>query len=750
MSWIKRRQFLQFAGSTLATLGLSHLDIILRGDRYARVLAQNTPRKLALLVGINAYPFNNELAGCLTDVELQRHLLINRFGFNPNDILILTDQAKEKPTRQTILTAFEQHLIKQAKPGDVVVFHFSGHGSRVSDSDCIYKDKDGTCLNSTFVPLDNTLSLEARENGGVVSDISGHTLFLLMSALNTENVTFVLDSCHSGGGKRGNLTMRNVGGGSQLKVSPVEIEYQQQWCSKLNLSPETYKQQLKSGVAKGVVIASAGIDQLAADAPFSGFKAGAFTYMMTQYLWQETGDEPLESAIANIGRSTTQVSGTRQVPENEVKPNSNNAQQPIYFLREQTPPAEAVITKVEGDGVELWLGGLNSESIRGFDKGAILTLVDTQGKEQGLVQLESRQGLTAHAKPLKDIKRETLKVGALLQERVRVIPTDVTLRIGLDSSLGNDKAKAEQGLKGIKQIAALPVQQGKEVGYILGCMTQDNRQFQKASGEELPSVGSIGLFTPALELIPSSFGAVSESVEAAITRLKAKFKSLLAVHLVKMILNPGSSRLRVVASMNLPESGNEIVASTFAVRGGAKAEESVHSTRGTSGNFQQLRVGTRLQFKVTNQENRDLHVSLLVIDPEGAMTVIFPNSWTTTDEATLVKAGESLLIPVRGKDAFKLTVEKPLGMVEILVIASAAPLRESLQALQKIASRGQQARGLPLSLTDDDPKAVIDSLLVDLDRRTRGGVGVSADESVRGVDAKQLAAMSITFESIAT
>jgi hypothetical protein len=571
-----------------------------------------------------------------------------------------------------------------------------------------------------------------------------------MSALNTENVTFVLDSCHSGGGKRGNLTVRNMGGGSQLKASPVEIEYQQQWCSKLNLSPETYKQQLKSGVAKGVVIASAGIDQLAADAPFSGFKAGAFTYMMTQYLWQETGDEPLESAIANIRRSTTQVSGTRQVPENEVKPNSNNAQQPIYFLREQTPPAEAVITKVEGDGVELWLGGLNSESIRGFDKGAILTLVDTQGKEQGLVQLESRQGLTARAQLLKDTKREALKVGALLQERVRVIPTDVTLRIGLDPSLGSDKAKAEQALKGIKQIVALPVQQGEEVDYILGRITQDNRQFQKASGEELPSVGSIGLFTPALELIPGSFGAVGESVEAAVTRLKAKFKSLLAVHLVKMILNPGSSRLKVVASMNLPESGNEIVASTFSVRGGAKAEKSVHSTRGPAGNFQQLRVGTRLQFKVTNQENRDLHVSLLVIDPEGAMTVIFPNSWTTTDEATLVKAGESLLIPVRGKDAFKLTVEKPLGMVEILVIASAAPLRESLQALQKIASRGQQARGLPLSLTDDDPKAVIDSLLVDFDRGTRGGVGVSADESVRGVDAKQLAAMSITFESIAT
>ena len=47
---ISRRHFLQFAASTLATLGLSQFDIQRQGLRYARVLAQSTPRKLALLV----------------------------------------------------------------------------------------------------------------------------------------------------------------------------------------------------------------------------------------------------------------------------------------------------------------------------------------------------------------------------------------------------------------------------------------------------------------------------------------------------------------------------------------------------------------------------------------------------------------------------------------------------------------------------------------------------------------------------
>jgi hypothetical protein len=57
MSLIKRRHFLQAAGVTLASLGLSQFDLMEQANQYGRVLAQGTPgRKLALLVGVNAYP----------------------------------------------------------------------------------------------------------------------------------------------------------------------------------------------------------------------------------------------------------------------------------------------------------------------------------------------------------------------------------------------------------------------------------------------------------------------------------------------------------------------------------------------------------------------------------------------------------------------------------------------------------------------------------------------------------------------
>src|SRR6476469_2052829 len=157
MSSISSRNFCQFAGSALATLGLSQVNIQQQGDRYGKVLAKTTPRKLALLVGINKYQ-DQALAGCLTDVELQRYLLIHRFGFNQKDILTVTD---EEATREGILKAFEEHLIKQAKPGDVVVYHYSGHGSRVADPDPIVVSsaRDNSGLSSTFVPIDSGLPI---------------------------------------------------------------------------------------------------------------------------------------------------------------------------------------------------------------------------------------------------------------------------------------------------------------------------------------------------------------------------------------------------------------------------------------------------------------------------------------------------------------------------------------------------------------------------------------------------------------
>jgi hypothetical protein len=130
------------------------------------------------------------------------------------------------------------------------------------------------------------------------------------------------------------------------------------------------------------------------------------------------------------------------------------------------------------------------------------------------------------------------------------------------------------------------------------------------------------------------------------------------------------------------------------------------------------------------------------------MIVIFPNTWVANKDAALVKAGETRQIPEVGEDKFKITVGKPLGTAEVLIIASAAPLRDALKRLQQIAdSRGQRGGALPL---DEEATAAVDDLLGDLDRGTRGNrsLDVSFDPTTRAVDTSQLAALSITFRSV--
>jgi len=719
-----RRHFLQATGATLAALGWSQWEVRRQGDRYGRAWAQATPRKLALLVGINDYPRDSQFAplnGCVNDVELQYHLLVHRFGFNPADIVKLTDQ---QATREDMLTAFEEHLIKQAKPGDVVVFHFSGHGSRVRDPDQDFADG----LNSTLVPVDSPLPENFPREGGPVDDITGHTIFLLGSAMPTDNFTMVLDSCHSGGAKRGNLTIRSRAGGSGLTMSATELAYQADWLSRLNLSPEDFIQRRREGIAKGAAIASTKREQYAADAPFSDFYAGAFTFVLTQYLWQQTGGDPLSSAIANVARTTTELSFSNQEPQFETQPGRNFGSEPLYFTPKVASPAEAVVTNIAGGEVEVWLGGVDPNNLEVFDAGAVLSGVDTTGQTRGLVQLTTRQGLTGRGQLL---AAATLPSGALLQEQVRGIPTNVTLRIGLDESLGAEAAIARTALETIPSVEALDLG-GDEVHYIFGRMTAAYRQ-ELAGQPGMPAENSIGLFSQGLDLVPDSYGNPGESVESAVARLRPKLRSLLAARTVKLTLNPGSSRLNLNVAMS-DEKGNRVLGEAVTIRGSS-------SPPPARPGVPQIPLETGLQFQIENRENRDLYLSVLVIDATGIMSVIFPNQWTAAVESTLLPAGETLRLPDPNRDGFRLVTQPPVGTTEVLVVASTRPLDKALRGLQAIADE----RGLrdgPVAIPD--PNSVIDDLLADVSADASGPVHAST----RTVDVSQLAALSITFDVI--
>ncbi|MDJ0636448.1 MAG: caspase family protein [Xenococcaceae cyanobacterium MO_188.B29] len=719
MSRIKRRHFLQLAGSTLATLGWSQGNLWNTSNNYGKVLAQSTSRKLALLIGINQYDRNSSgwipLRGCVTDIQLQRELLINCFGFQSQDILTLSDRAA---TRQNILTAFEEHLIKQAKPGDVVVFHFSGHGSRVQDKD----SQDG--FNGTIVPIDSP-----NNDHSQVKDIMGQTLFLLTSALKTENVTMVLDCCYSGGTTRGNLRVRSRSSDGNSQIVAAEKEYQQQWLSKLNFSPQEFRQRRQQGIAKGVAITSAQKNQLAVDVSFDGFAAGAFTYAMTQYLWQQIKNPPLDITIANTEQAIELIApSSLQEPSYEVSPDADYPPESVYFLDKQTPPAEAVITEVDSNSVQVWLGGIDAQSVVAFNRGSTLSVIDPQQNQLATVELDAREGLIGYGKLVTE--KPDLSRGSLLQEKIRSIPAELKLKIGLDDSAINYLREIQQVLAPINRVEVLPLQQG-EVDYIFGRFTSEMAEFTTATP---PPLNSWGLFYPDLTFLTGSFHTSDENIISAIERLHNKFQSLLAIKLIRLTLNPHSSHLKVSATLSNRHNPQQTLGEAVTTRSNFQ-----YRSASLSG-IERIPLGISLQFSIVNQEEFPIYVTIIAIDSEGTIVVVFPNHWTNLAQQISIPPQTTRKIPDNDNSEFELYSSEPLGMTEVLIISSTKPLKSSLLKLEQLARQAQVSRG---AMTLSQPTEIIEDMILDFDSRTRNPEISTQKKSNYLIDTTQLAILSI-------
>jgi Caspase domain len=747
---MKRRNFLQLTGSTLAALGMSHLDIINQGNRYAKVLAENTPRKLALLVGITNYPknrpFSNDLKGCVNDVRMQQELLIHRFGFCPDDIITLdSDQTRDEllPTRKNILNKFEEHLIKQAKPGDVVVFHFSGHGIILQDPKPI-KDCNPNFLeyNSALAVMDD---IDIKDNH--VLDIMGRTLFLLRLALlkqDVTKVTMLLDSCFSGGGTRGNFVERSVpGNGSE--AHPKEIAYQKSWMDKLGIKDENAFKELRCrNNGNGIVIASSDNQTQSYDGPIiSNLNAGAFTYFLTQYLWQETST--VSKIIAEIQNPIRVLaSGQKTVVDGDET-------QPIFLIDTKSiPPSEGVVSKIQGEEITLWLGGVEAQSLANMQSNAKFAIFNNRGEVLGEVALTSPPNLLdpkktnileAKAKILSPLATLNLQPGMFIKEISRIVPANLKLNIGLDPSLTKDIGDARENIFQIKRMEAIPAQANtlysKKVEYILGRMTKDNRKKQ-TNRENLPDIDTIGLFSESLEFIPGSFGKQGESIANAISRLKPKLISFLAMHLLKQTLNVNSSKLDVEASISLLEQPNTIIAKTQTQTSRAKSNQTqINKTYSRI-----LPLNKLFQFEIKNNTDENLYVIVILIDVTGKPYVVYPYQNIIKSKTLQIKPNEPPLI-VGKRDQIELkAVEK--GSAEVLIVTSRSELKNAAKMLQQLVREtrggGRGEANQPIDISRGEPVAVIDHLLDDLSG-SRGG-----SSQPREVKAENIATLSMSFE----
>jgi len=133
-----------------------------------------------------------DLDGATNDVKSIRTILVDRLGFDPKNIVVLLDQ---EATADAILCSIRRQLIEAAQPGDMSVFYYAGHGSRIRNTRT--DQPDG--YDQTIVPADSWRG---------TPDIRNKELVRLFREAAAKGVilTVIADSCHSGAIGRGPLT----------------------------------------------------------------------------------------------------------------------------------------------------------------------------------------------------------------------------------------------------------------------------------------------------------------------------------------------------------------------------------------------------------------------------------------------------------------------------------------------------------------------------------------------------------------
>lgn len=159
--------------------------------------AVRTPRKRALLIGINEYPDpSHRLAGCVNDTFLMSSLLQER-GFDAADIRVLLDT---RATAQAIRDRLEW-LFDGADDGSERVLFYSGHGAQLPGYSAAESvDHVDECL----VPYDFDWSPDRAITD---DDFFRRYCELPFSA----RFSAILDCCHAGGMTRdGGLRIRGL------------------------------------------------------------------------------------------------------------------------------------------------------------------------------------------------------------------------------------------------------------------------------------------------------------------------------------------------------------------------------------------------------------------------------------------------------------------------------------------------------------------------------------------------------------
>lgn len=146
----------------------------------------------ALIVGVN-YKGDaakiSPLNFCVADAKLMRDILVKRCGYPEERVVLMTDDLPENselfPNAMNIERQVDA-LSRRIRAGDKVLFHFSGHGSTVTDA------------KNTAVIDEPVLVARSIQGKGPFS-LSIRSVRDALRRAQANEVVLIVDACHSGG-----------------------------------------------------------------------------------------------------------------------------------------------------------------------------------------------------------------------------------------------------------------------------------------------------------------------------------------------------------------------------------------------------------------------------------------------------------------------------------------------------------------------------------------------------------------------
>jgi len=515
------------------------------------------PKKLALLVGINNYKYPDRvspLEGSINDVEDMRQVLIGKFDFPPENILVLKDA---QATHAAIIDAIRTQLIAKAQPGDIVVFDYSGHGSQMPD--VTHKRISG--LDETIVPYDS------RDPAGQVFDISGAELhgLLLQLVAKTKNVTFILDSCHSGTLVRG-ARVRSIP--ADTRTPPPLPSYAVATTRGLEQTDET-------APLKFAFIAAATSKESAFEHFADGKDHGALTYFLCRQLRTAkagaTYRDIMDGVVGNV---------TANYPAQHPQLEGAEADQYVFGDGSSLAEVYIVATSLDARRVSMEVG-------------------QAEGATVGSVYDVYSPGTRKFAPPEKPVARvELTRVDALSSEGkllsgARIPP--FSRAVERQHSYGTskmrvffDKPEASPTLQSIRAAVA-PLKYIEVVSEPAIC----NMQVRQAGGRiQTLAADYTTLSTPIAISDPSVVDRIVEQI-----RLWAKWFNVLSIHNVH------------------PE-----ISLQFTLKGSQTRDPMARVGKPDAG----LIAGENVDATLQNNAERGLYIAILDLSSDGSISVVYP------------------------------------------------------------------------------------------------------------------------------